>query len=315
MRATRLARLVFPCALAAVAAVAADIPLKNSLGIPISGVYAMAPGHDPWEIAGAVEKDASTRVNSEALRTSLRIVVKLTDAAAIQFFCSGYLESSDELDIRLEPVRKGSPDLVPRLYVREGEGTCVAAAGYPFNLLLDSMEAGLIDTRMMEFLDPLDLFQTSGVFAIALANASWDIPVAGADFNDERTLESIRLETAFVGETVVELIFELHSCRFTPLTLELFGHKTYAFTEEAAQTVAGAELEAGQADKEEAWDRLVTRLTEVDLEELADVDPVMRFTFENLIFEGEASFDFSETTAMLHIAQKKPEYTVHGPEL
>lgn len=295
-----LPMLILLC-LYARSAAASEIPLRNGLGFPVKSVFAMAQGHDPWEIAGAIAADASAAISSDALGEASRIVAVLNDDVALQFLRPDRLDSSERLELELRPVRKGSLDMIPRLVATGKDGGDAVPAGYPFAPLFREMEKGLGENRFLEHLDPMGLFATSGIFAVSLAGSSWNIPPGGAKFDEERNVAGLTLQTPFVGDTVAGLIREFNAHAFLPLTLDRFGEKAYAFGEKAAS--AGAEPVPGLegAERETVWNSLVAKFTETDFDRIPPGDPVIRMTFANERFEGALALDFAETLATLRL--------------
>ena len=227
----------------------AAIPLVNRLGNKIVAVYAHAPGHEPWPIAGPVEDGGTVMVDPATLRASRRLLVLDENAAEdhwppMQFFAGTYLDDATYLELALRPDVPGEDGGRPWLLsvgkTPEGETWADAApAGLPFNILLSHLESeeGLDAARYAELMFPLaaDGWDNYG-YAMVSEGISWHLLSPGPHFgkveNGKRLLSILAFWAVLDTEALSKFLGEIDGHSIEPLWLKLGNGTVFAFDEE-----------------------------------------------------------------------------------
>ena len=270
--------LLFPAVLVCPSRLLAAPVFHNALQAPVVEVYGAAPGHTPWVIAGPVADGQKAAVDDARLNACGRLIVKLNDTSALQFFTFSYLAGSEMLTLEPYRVKGGTVNDFPRLAVREqGQGFAVPA-GLPFHLLHGDMEADMLtQPRWEEWMNPLGLknFRPER-YAVSLGGVSWSIVPGTAEFAESakggQRLRAIRLSAPVKGQTVELVLDSLQSGGALPLLLEVKPTVAIAFNSEglALETTASLLKDMEQANRNEQWEAFRQQLLALNKPEVLE---------------------------------------------
>ncbi|MDR1611899.1 MAG: hypothetical protein LBT97_03840 [Planctomycetota bacterium] len=249
-----------------------EIPLVNNLGFGLAAVYAHAPGHEPWKVAGPLPDGETARVDASTLRASRRLIVEKAEngnaeAPDLQFFNDSYLEDVERMELAFREFRNVE-ERIPALLTVENGRKNAAIAGLPFDILLSFLESEkeLDAGRYAELMFPLaaDGWE-SYEFALASGSASWRLLPPGPVFRRGGDGRNYLSDVAFAADLTRQALFgfldEFYGARVMPRTIRLGDGTTYAFGGEAKEypdaIPAGG---TGGADGGSPWEILKERL-------------------------------------------------------
>ncbi|MCL1999965.1 MAG: hypothetical protein FWG74_00905, partial [Planctomycetes bacterium] len=219
------------------AAPAADAILVNNLRFEIEAVYAHAPGHRPWKIAGPLVDGETARVDTSTLQGSRRLIVKKKDeheeTPPLQFFNTSYLGDVGRMELAL---RGG----IPTLLTFEDGIFDAAMTGLPFGILLSflELETGMDTAAYADLMMPLaaDGWE-SYAFAVTSGDISWRLLPPGPVFrkggDGRKYLSSIAFGADMMRHELFWFLDEFHAHRIAPKTLIMEDGTAYAFGEES----------------------------------------------------------------------------------
>ncbi len=284
----------------------------NTFTTAIAEVYGAAPGNAPWPLTGPMPGGKKAVMEDPSLRGCSRLIVKLSDTYALQFFTLSYLFDSETLTLELHRVKEGTAHDFPLLIVRKRGQEFPVPAGLPFHLLQGDMERDMMTkARWAEWMNPLDLKEaTPEVATVSLADVSWDIAPGTADFAESakggQRLRAISLSAPVQGKTVSTLLGELESSGAQPLLFALEPGKALAFSKEALALDAKATPHKAmeREDPSERWEAFRQRFAELGEQGSSEGTTGLRLVFasESLIYDFKLSM--GEPEAVLHMERR-----------
>ncbi len=304
--------LLFPAVFVCPSRLLAAPVFHNALEAPVTEVYGAAPGNTPWPITGPVAGGQKAAVDDSGLNGCARLIVKLNDNTALQFFTLSYLAGSEILILETHRVKDGTVNDFPRLVVRErGQGFAVPA-GLPFHLLQGDMEADMLtQTRWAEWMNPLGLKDFSPEpYAVSLAGSSWSIVPGTAEFAESarggQRLRAIRLSAPMNGKAFALALDDLQSCGVLPLLLEANPTAAVAFSNEGLALEATASLPKGmeQADPDKQWEAFRQQIIALNKPEIRENVSGLRLVFASESLRYELLLAQGEPEAELRIKRR-----------
>ncbi len=297
------------------------LPFSNKSGIKVLAVYAHAPGHQPWRVAGPLEDDESTRLETETLQGCRRLIVRFDDGDnpdaeggnTLQFFNQSYFGGVEEITLALDG------EGAPRLVVLDDEVQYAVMPGLPFDILASHIENGVDKETYAGLMNPLqgDGNIPSTICAVTFGSYSSRIGEQGVRFADsggKEILVNLQLSVELSGRAMAKVMDALHRENAEPLLFHAGGRKL-AFRQDGLELEDGVTLIAGveEKDSDGRWDALLENLEETFSEAFPE-NGIMRFVFSGYSVRYEIRVDFIDAEMDLNITKQSesesPETTV-----
>lgn len=288
------------------------LPFANNSGARVLAVYAHAPGHESWKVAGPLDDGESARLETETLQGCRRLIVRFDDvdgnSAAeggniLQYFNQSYFGGVEE--IALAPDGDGTP----RLVVLDDEEQYVVMPGLPFDILASHIETGVDKETYAGLMNPLqgDGNIPSTTFAVTFGKYSFRIGEGGVQFADsdgKEILSSLQLTVDLSGKAMARVMDALHRENAEPLLFYAGGRKL-AFRKGGLELVDGASLIPGieEKDFEDRWEALLENMEETFSEAFPE-NGIMHFVFAGYSVRYEIRVDFIDAEIDLDISKQ-----------